>query len=132
MNGVRFGEKHSYDDFGLILSSKDYTPPKPKTEMVNIPGRNGYLDLTEALGVPVTFENGKWVFTFTLMNSNSTWVNVLNDLVNYIHGKKMRIILDEDNGFFYYGRCSINQYKSSKSLGTITIECDVDPFKTKI
>ena len=38
MIGVKFDSKHSYDDFGLILSSKSVPLPKPKTESVTVPG----------------------------------------------------------------------------------------------
>lgn len=38
MDGVTFGTKHSYRDFGLILSSKDISLPKPKTKTVEVPG----------------------------------------------------------------------------------------------
>ena len=49
IQGVTFGIKHSYEDFGLILSSKEIGLPTPKTESVSVIGRNGNLDLTDAL-----------------------------------------------------------------------------------
>lgn len=35
-------------------------------------------------------------------------------------------------GFYYKGTAQINDFKSDKSIGTITIECDVDPYKYDI
>ena len=48
-NTVTFGTKNSYTDFGLILTSKEIGLPEPKTEIVEIAGANGVIDLTEAL-----------------------------------------------------------------------------------
>lgn len=132
MVGVTFNTKHSYDDFGLILSSKTITLPEPKTESVSIIGRNGDIDLTEALGDSVTFNNRTLTFTFTLLDAHIYWTTVLSEVANYLHGQKMQIIMDADKTFYYYGRCKINEYKSNKTLGTIVIECDVEPYKIEV
>ena len=132
MNGVTFGTKHSYNDFGLILSSKDIGLPEPKTEKVSVIGRNGDIDLSEALGDDVKFENRKLVFNFTVPDAHIYWTKALSELSNYLHGQKMQIILDGDQTFYYYGRCKINQFKSDKALATIVVECDVEPYKTEV
>ena len=31
--------------------------------------------------------------------------------------------------FYYFGTAVINQFESDKSIGKVTIECDVDPYK---
>jgi hypothetical protein len=129
MIGVTFGTKHSYDDFGLILSSKDIGLPDPKTETVNVVGKDGDLDLTEALGDTVKYKNRKLTFNFSIINGAVYWTRILSEVSNYLHGKKMRIILDADKTFYYYGRCKVNKYKSNKTLGLITIECDAEPYK---
>ena len=101
IQGVTFGIKHSYEDFGLILSSKEIGLPTPKTESVSVIGRNGDLDLTDALGDDVKFENRKLSFTFSLLNGARDWTVTLSNLSNYLHGKKMRIVMDADKTFYY-------------------------------
>jgi hypothetical protein len=132
MVGVTFGTKHSYNDFGLILSSKEIGLPEPKTESVSVIGRDGDIDLTDALGDMVTFENRKITLTFSVLNAHIYWVSVLSTVANYLHGKKMQVILDDDKNFYYYGRCKINQFKSNKTLATLIIECDVEPYKIDV
>jgi hypothetical protein len=132
MIGVTFGTKHSYDDFGLILSSKEIGLPEPKTESVSVIGRNGDIDLTDALGDTVTFENRKITLTFSVLNAHIYWTSVLSTVSNYLHGKKMQVILDADKTFYYYGRCKVNKYKSNKTLGELVIECDVEPYKIEV
>ena len=114
MIGVRFGTKHSYDDFGLILSKKEITLPDPKTETVDVFGRDGLLDLSEGLTDDIKFKNRKLTFTFTVPNGLTYWTSALSSISNYLHGRKMQIILDADKTFYYYGRCTIDQFKSDK------------------
>ena len=58
------------------------------------------------------------------------WKSLLSDIANCLHGQDFeRIILDEDSSFYYKGTAEVNQFKSDKSIGTIVIECDVEPYK---
>lgn len=129
ISGVTFGTKHSYKDFGLILSSKNIGLPEPKTESVSVIGRNGDLDLTDALGDTVKFKNRKLEFTFSLLNGARDWTATLSNLSNYLHGQKMRIVMDADKTFYYWGRCRINKFKTNYTLAIITVDCDVEPYK---
>lgn len=132
LDGVKFGNKHSYEDFGLILQKKDLSLPKPKTEKVEVTGRNGAIDLTESLVDEVTFENRSITFTFVVLNGLLCWLKALSELTNYLHGRKMQIILDADKTFYYYGRCTVNEFKSDRRLATIVVECDCEPFKIEV
>lgn len=132
LDGVKFGNKHSYEDFGLILQKKDLSLPKPKTEKVEVTGRNGAIDLTESLVDEVTFENRSITFTFVVLDGLLYWSKALSELTNYLHGRKMQIILDADKTFYYYGRCTVNEFKSDRRLATIVVECDCEPFKIEV
>lgn len=129
MNGVTFGTKHSYTDLDLILSSKEIGMPEPKTETVDIPGADGELDLSETLSDEIKYKNRELKFTFTLLNALKRWSTKLSEVNNYLHGKKMRVIMDDDASFYYYGRCTVDSYASSKTLGTIIIKVDAKPYK---
>lgn len=129
MNGVTFGTKHSYNDFGLILSSKSISLPKAKTKTVEIPGADGVLDLTECLTDDVKYQNRTLQFTFTVVDPLASWAAVLSEVTNFLHGRKLRIYMDWDKNYYYEGRCSVNQFKSDKRTATIVIDCDCDPYK---
>ena len=128
MIGVTFGEKHSYNDFGLILSSKEISYPKVKENKIEVLGANGYIDLTEISGNGVKYENRTLSFTFTLLDPNE-WERKKGDIANYLHGIKMKVTLDSDPPHYYYGRGSINSFKSDKAIGTMVVDFDVEPFK---
>ena len=95
MNGVMIGEKHSYRDFGLILSSKVISPPEPQTKFVAVPLRDGSLDLTESLTGDVRFKDRKITMTFTVIDPVNMWSARVSEIENHLHGKRFRIIFDE-------------------------------------
>ena len=50
MNGIKFDDIHSFYDLNLVLSQVDIPPATAKTSFVDIPGADGSVDMTEALG----------------------------------------------------------------------------------
>lgn len=132
MKGVTFGTKHSYKDFGLILKSKTVNLPDLKTETEDIAGMDGELDLTDAITDDVKFKNRKLSFTFTVIDPVKQFFLVLSEVTNFLHGKKLRVVMDDDKNYYYEGRCKVNQFKTDKRTATLIIDCDVQPFKVEI
>ena len=132
MNGVMIGEKHSYDDFGLILSSKVISPPEPKVNKVEVPLRDGSIDLTQALTDEVKYNDRNIQLTFSVIDPRKTWSEKISEIENYLHGQRMKIIFDEDSSFYYIGRVSVDKWTSDRNIGTLEIVCTVEPFKYSI
>ena len=130
MKGIMFDSLHSYDHFALILTSKTIGQPIIKTEYVEVLGADGQLDLTEAFG-DIKYNNRKLTFVFSISEFNQDWATAYSRVLNNLHGKKMKIVLDDDSDFYYIGRVTVSDYASSKKIGTITIEVDAEPFKYK-
>ena len=131
MKGVRFGNYHSYDDFNLILAQKTIGTPSPKTETIDIPGGDGVLDLTEFFG-EVKYNNRPLSFEFSTKVPQAEFMNLFSKVQNAIHGQKMRIVLDEDSEWYYIGRITVSEWKADKNIGKLTIDCDCEPYKSKL
>lgn len=131
MKGVMFDNFHTYLDFRLLLSTKTIGSPSAKTESINIPGADGVLDLTEYFG-QVNYKNRKLSFEFKTIDPMTEFLNVFSAVQNALHGKKMKIVLDDDPYFYYVGRVNVNEWKSDGRVGTIVIECDCEPYKYKL
>lgn len=133
MFGVTFGEKHSFRDWGLIPKSRPViSPPEPKTIYIDIPESDGMLDLTEMLTGEVKYKNRNMTFEFNVMNERSDWTSIYSTILNYLHGQRLRIILDEDPNHFYMGRTKVDEWKSDKKTSVIQLSADVDPYKYEI
>ena len=130
MYGVTFGDYHSYDDLDLILASKEIGAPEPKTETIDIPGGDGELDFTKFSGT-VRYKNRQLIFKFFYIGERSTFADKFSEVQNAIHGKKLKITLDDDPNHYYFGRCTVDRWKVDKSIGKITVEANCEPYKYK-
>lgn len=132
-HSVTFGDKNTYDDWHIVPSSRPlFAPPPVKTNYVDIPGSNGHIDLTDALnGYPV-FENRVGSIEFIVLNGYGSWTERYSEISNYLHGQKMKAYLEDDPGWYYEGRFSINEWRSEKDWSRIVIDYDVYPYKKEI
>lgn len=129
MKGIRFGNYHSYNDLRLILTKKEIGSPAVKETKIEIEGADSYLDLTDFFGEP-KYQNVNHKFDFSTIEKNS--LSLFSTIKNALHGKKVRIILDDDPAFYYVGRLSVSSFTSEKGIGSLTIEADCEPYKYKL
>ena len=78
------------------------------------------------------FENVTHKFQFSTIVPQAQFLSLFSRVKNALHGKKMRIILDDDPLFYYLGRVHTMGFTNDKNVGTVTIECDCEPFKYKL
>ena len=132
MKGITFGAYHSYYDFDLMLSKKDLESPSVKEVKQEIPGADSDLDLTDFFGEP-KYNNARHKFTFSAIELSETeFLSLISTVKNALHGKKVRIILDDDPSFYYVGRVFVREHHNEKRIGTVVIECDCEPYKLKL
>ncbi len=131
-HSITFGDKNTWDDWHLVPSSRPViNPPAQKTKTLDVPGADGVIDLSTSLtGYPV-FKNRTGSIEFYVMNDYDgyNWIDVYSSVMAYIHGKTMRMTLEDDPDYFYEGRFEVNTWKSDKNWSKITINYDVNPYK---
>lgn len=131
MNGVKFDDKHSIIDWDLLMVSKSIPLPEPKTISVDIPGRDGKIDLSNAFG-EIKYENRTLTFDFDIFSNPSDWWKLREKIAQTLYDKKIKIILDQDSNYYYLGRCKITSFTTTFTVAHISIECDCEPFKYKL
>lgn len=130
MQGVSFGNKHSYRTWGLALAGKPtVSPPKPKIKLVEVPGSDSVIDLTETLTGQVHYQLREIRMEFVLPGSRSRWESVFSDLLHTLHGKNHRIIFDEDPNFYYEGRVTVERLQGGRGAASIGVTAQVRPYK---
>lgn len=129
MKGVKFDDVHSYYDLNLVLSEVKIPPATAKTNLVDIPGGDGSVDLTEALG-EVKYKDRNCKFTFTVFPSDD-FEEKKRKISNLLNGKRCRITVDKDPDYYWIGRCSVDEYSSNKNLHKIVVGATVAPYKLK-
>lgn len=132
-HSITFGDKNTYEDWHIVPSSRPlFAPPPVKTNYVDVPGANGKLDLTDSLNGHAVYDNRTGSIEFIVLNGYGEWQNRYSEICNYLHGKTMKAILEDDPAWYYEGRFSVNQWASEKDWSRITIDYDVHPYKKEM
>ena len=121
---------NTWYDWRLIVTAKDVTPPEPKTNLVDIDGMSGSLDLSESLTGEVTYEDRTVTATFwTDEGSRSDREKLLRDIVATLHGRKVKIIEPDDLEHYFYGRVKIKSWENTLAYAEFTIEATCEPWR---
>lgn len=130
MQGVTFGGKHTYRDWGLLLREHPVvSPPVPKTKLVEIPGADGHIDLSEVLTGQIHYEMREITCNFTMMGQRDGWHSLYSQILNHLHGLIMEITLDHDQEYFYTGRAEVSDWNPGQTVAEMTIKATVAPHK---
>ena len=134
-HSIFIGSKNTWDDWHLIPSTRPvFVQPEQKIKTVDIPGGNGVLDLSQALtGYPI-YNNREGDLEFNVVNEVTNpwfrpWYDLYSEIANYLSGKRFRIVLEDDQEYYYEGTMTLKDWKSEKSWSKIQMHYNLDPFK---
>lgn len=133
-------KRGTYSDWYLVPSKRPvFATPAVKKHVVDIPGGDGAIDMTEALAGRPTYSNRTGSFEFIVLNDFSEhgprvydWVAINEDLMAYLHGQRRYAVLEDDSGYFYDGRFTVDSWISENDYARVTIGYEVAPFKYKV
>lgn len=123
MYGVYFDEEHYGCTLDCIMNYARVGLPEPKTKQIEIPGMDGVLDLTESTGA-VRYATREISLRFTATNKAK-----LDKLMNDIHGRQKKIILDREPDYVYTGRCTVDSILISGPFFVMDAHVTCDPYK---
>lgn len=133
--GVRFYDDsgiidfHTKRDMGITMMNKVINLPEAKLNTIDVPGRDGILDLTAAIG-HTKYKNRTLVFNFVFADVTSVeHGRMLQKLASCVHGKQMNIIEDDDPAHYYMGRCAVSLTSSEPHVTKFSITCSCDPYR---
>ena len=125
MSDIRFGTKWARADYGLIVAPYAIPMPEPQTNFVEIPGRDGALDLTEAFG---TVRYADRIIPLTLY-ARAPFDTLISAFASDVHARRMNMIFDRDPTFYYDARMTIEDVERHWGECELSLECRVKPYK---
>lgn len=122
---------HSFNDFGLAIGNNDCVgAPEVETHYVEIPGMNGFLDLSEVIAGRPTYTHREIKIELGGKRTPETWDTEISTIRELFHGKNVQLIFDYDSDYFYEGRAYIEDFDRFRDLGTFTLSVPTAaPFK---
>jgi hypothetical protein len=122
-------EIHTGDDLDLVQELKEIGKPKPQTYTVQVPGRNGLLNLTKGLTGRVTYYNRSLSFRYFGTGNRDRLLELDAEFSKY-HGQTIRIIDDDHPDHYYEGEASVSTVLNNGYI-TVTLTVDAQPFRLK-
>ena len=125
MSDIRFGMKWAHADYGLTVAPYAIPMPEPQTNFVDIPGRDGALDLSEAFG---SIRYADRVIELTLY-ARASFDALVSTFAADVHGRRMNVIFDRDPTFYYDARITIEDVERHWGYCELSLECRAKPYK---
>lgn len=141
-HSVTFGNKNSWDDWCLVAEREPIiAPPSVKTNFIDVPGANGALDMSESLtGYPI-YNNREGSISFIAMSRNASSQpecspykirDLATNIMEYLHGKRMKMILEDDDQYYYEGRFDLESVEQDDHFNRLSIRYNLYPYKKSI
>lgn len=103
----------------------------PKRYSVEIPLRDGDLDLTDLMSSMVFFENREIEIGLELRAERQYWPEIHSQLMHDFNGKEVEVVFDEDMLWLWRGHAVVSAIDDHGSTCGITITVNANPFKRK-
>lgn len=119
---------NTWDAWHLIPTSKPIVAgPQPRTNYIEIPGRDGAIDFSTYLTGNISYgpRSGSW--EFAIDNGWEGWEAIRQKLYQDLHGKEYWIVLEDNPTWYWVGRVSISDYKPESNYNAVTINYVVEP-----
>lgn len=125
-----FDDYNTFVDWNLILTDKKISLPDAKTKYVEIDGRDSSIDLSEALSGTVNYNDRIVSASFwTDYKTRSDRNRLFEEIRNFLHGRKLKIIEPDDLEHFFIGRVAVKNEINNLAYGKIEIECVCEPYR---
>ena len=116
---------------GWTLTGWTFSAAEYQSNLVEVPGRNGPLDLSTALtdGEP---RYGARTLTATFERSDGTRLDreaAINTMVNWLDGWRMDIRLPDDDAHYVTGRVHVVKEYNDLAHASVTVTAVCDPWR---
>lgn len=135
LTNVEGSKVNTWDDWGLVGSSRPtIAPPKPITNLVKIVGATKFVNVSEILTGYPTYESRTGSIEFIVLNDFNRpdakrWIDVYNEVCEYLHGRELCCVLEDEPEYYYSGVFSVNEFKSGEYNSNIVINYELQPYK---
>lgn len=121
---------HTGNTLDLVQEKKEIGKPDIQYFTVQVPGRNGSLNLTKSLTGKVSYHNRSLSFQYFGAGTRDRLL-YLDNYMSRFHGQTIRIIDDDYPYHYYEGEASVSTVFNGNYI-TITLTVDAQPFRLKI
>lgn len=130
-HSVYFGNMNSFSDWHLVPDGRQVlVSPEVKTLIVDIPGAEGSVDLSEVITKYPLYKNRTGSLKFHVLNDVVSWTSLYEEIMSVLHGRQTTLSFEDDPDWYYKGRFSVNWISNNDGTWSdVEIAYDLEPFK---
>lgn len=80
----------------------------------------------------ITFGDRVGDLDFYVTNDVEDWVSIRKKIAAYVNGKRLKMILEDEPGYYYVGRFTFETWKSDSHFSHAIIKYNLEPFRYPI
>lgn len=125
-------QKNTWDSWRLIPSTPPVIePPMVSTNFVEIPGGIP-IDVSDWISGKPTYSNSEGSWSFILADDTMNRARLYQEMKAFLHGKSLKIYLEEDPGHYYIGRFSVAAPQTGETGTAFGIDYTISPVRYKL
>lgn len=125
INGINLLDSYR----AVLVEQHSIQPPVPKMFFQEVPGADGTADLSTSVAGRMTYNRRKITLNFQSEHTENRWTTILSELLREFHGKGGKLVFEDDQNYYYFGRMEVNGYERTRTYGKFTIIMDAEPYK---
>lgn len=125
---VTLNYQNYYLQHRIVLEDFSIGMPEPKFIKVSVPGRDGDLDMSEALTGYTQYHNREIQLQFGITGSEAECEVKKQVLVSAVSGKRVYVRFSHLEGYFV-GRCKVETITRAHRHYTIQLTIDCQPYR---
>ena len=122
---------HSNKDYVCDYIHKEIQSPELKRSTVEIPLRDGVIDVTKFLTSTPFYGNRQIVVDWELRAIREDWPYYHMAIMRDLHGQEVELVFDEDPEYAWIGVASVGMLQDHGATAGIRITVDAQPFKRR-
>lgn len=130
---VNIGRYKTYKNWHMIRKKKMISHAEPKIEQVEVPARNGVIDMTNAVTDKLKYSNRTISMNFLITDMNFEDIDYhLSYIQSVCNGQYYKISFDDDPGYYWEGRVMLTGHNIGKGYNPdveVSLTADVFPYK---
>lgn len=125
---------HTWHDWHLIPSEKpSIAEPQFETNNSEYVGRSGTIDMTDKIYAgTIAYSDRVGNLQFYIDHEKEDWTAVRKKIVSALHGKKVKMVLEDDPTYYFTGRFTLTDIVPGASYSKLVLAYQLDPLRYPI
>lgn len=122
---------NTWDDWHLIPTEKpSIALPGYEANQFEIHGRAGSIDLADKIyDGTIVYSDRNGNLQFYIDHEKDDWLSIRQRIASTLHGKTVKMILEDDPGYYYEGEFYLTAIMPGASYSQLTIRYQLRPFR---